>query len=74
VATRGCGHYLIVEATLELFSVAGGLAERYRLRGCDGIQLATFLEVAREDAMSETRFSSLNHAANAALWAAPRPG
>src|SRR6266700_5140629 len=50
--------YLVVEPTLELCRAAGDLAERYQLRGCDSIQLATFLEVARQDAQSETRFSS----------------
>ena len=40
----------IVEPTVALCRAAGELAERYGLRGCDSIQLATFLEVAREDA------------------------
>ena len=70
--------FAIVEPTVALCRSAGELAERYRLRGCDSIQLATFLEVAREDARSETRFSSfdrdLNRAAARALRAARRSG
>ena len=68
----------IVEPTLTLCRAAGELAERYGLRGCDSIQLATFLEVAREDSRSETRFSSfdrdLTRAAASALRAAKRSG
>jgi predicted nucleic acid-binding protein len=63
--------YLVVEPSLELCRAAGELAERYHLRGCDSIQLATFLDVARERVRGETRFSSfdrqLNRAATAAL-------
>jgi uncharacterized protein len=61
----------VIEPTVALCRTAGELAERYRLRGCDSIQLATFLEVARGDPSSETRFSSfdrrLNRSAKAAL-------
>jgi predicted nucleic acid-binding protein len=70
--------YLVIEPTLELCRAAGELAERYQLRGCDSVQLATFLEVAREDVRSETRFSSfdrdLSRAATRALRAARRSG
>ena len=70
--------YLVIEPTLELCRAAGELAERYQLRGCDSIQLATFLEVAREDVRSEARFSSfdrdLSRAATRALRAARRSG
>ena len=63
--------FAIVEPTVSLCRVAGELAERYALRGCDSIQLATFLDVARESPGSETRFSSfdrdLNRAATRAL-------
>ena len=63
--------FAIVEPTVELCRAAGELAERYGLRGCDSIQLATFLDVAREGGESEARFSSfdrnLNHAATFAL-------
>ena len=68
----------IIVPTVALCRSAGELAERYRLRGCDSIQLATFLGIAREDARSETRFSSfdrdLNRAAARALRAARRSG
>ena len=68
--------FAIVEPTLALCRAAGELAERYRLRGCDGIQLAAFLEVAGEDLSSETRFSSfdrrLSRAATRALRALRR--
>jgi predicted nucleic acid-binding protein len=61
----------IIEPTVALCRAAAGLAERYRLRGCESIQLATFLDVAREGAGSQTRFSSfdrnLNRAAVSAL-------
>jgi uncharacterized protein len=68
--------YLVVEPSLELCRAAGELAERYHLRGCDGIQLATFLDVARTNRQSETRFSSfdrqLSRAANLAVRAMRR--
>lgn len=64
--------YLVIEPTLELCRAAGELAERYQLRGCDSIQLATFLEVAREDVQSETRFSSFDRALNQAAGSALR--
>lgn len=70
--------FAIVEPTVALCRAAGELAERYRLRGCDSIQLATFLDVARERGGSETRFSSfdsdLNRAAARALRALRRSG
>ena len=68
----------IIEPTSALCHAAGELAERYALRGCDSIQLATFLDVARADPRSETRFSSfdrqLNRAAMLALRAMRRSG
>jgi predicted nucleic acid-binding protein len=64
--------YLVIEPTLELCRTAGELAERYQLRGGDSIQLATFLEVAREDARSETRFSSFDRALSRAATLALR--
>ena len=70
--------FAIVEPTVTLCRAAGELAERYGLRGCDSIQLATFLDVAREAPLSDTRFSSfdrhLNRAAKAALRAVRRSG
>ena len=62
--------FAIVEPTVALCRAAAELAERYGLRGCDSIQLATFLEVAREDVRSETRFSSFDRALNRAATAA----
>ena len=66
----------IIEPTVALCRAAGDLAERYQLRGCDSIQLATFLFVARERAGTETRFSSfdrrLNQAATRAVRSARR--
>jgi predicted nucleic acid-binding protein len=63
--------FAIIEPSVALCRAAGELAERYRLRGCDSIQLATFLDVAREGAGTAIRFSSfdrnLNHAAALAL-------
>jgi len=50
----------IIEPTGVLCAAAGDLAERYGLRGCESIQLATFLDVAREKASEETRFSSFD--------------
>jgi predicted nucleic acid-binding protein len=71
---RDWSEFAIVEPTVALCRAAGDLAERYQLRGCDGIQLATFLEVAGDNPNSETRFSSfdrrLNQAATRALRAA----
>jgi len=70
--------YVVVEPSLDLCRAAGELADRYHLRGCDSIQLATFLEVARERVREETRFSSfdraLNDAATKALRAMRRSG
>jgi len=65
-------NYLVVEPSLALCRAAGDLAERYHLRGCDSIQLATFLDVARERGREETRFSSFDHALNQAATKALR--
>jgi predicted nucleic acid-binding protein len=62
----------VIEPTVALCRTAGELAERYRLRGCDSIQLATFLEVASEYPNSETRFSSFDRQLNGAATAALR--
>jgi predicted nucleic acid-binding protein len=68
--------YLAIEASTAICREAGELAERYRLRGYDGVHLATFLEVARRAGPAETRFSSfddrLNRAARAAVRALRR--
>ena len=67
--------YLVVEPSVELCRTAGELGERYHLRGCDSIHLATFLDLAGKD-RSDVRFSSfdrrLNGAASRALRAARR--
>jgi predicted nucleic acid-binding protein len=65
-------NYLVVEPSLELCRAAGDLAERYHLRGCDSIQLATFLQLAGERRASDTRFSSFDSALNRAAAAALR--
>jgi predicted nucleic acid-binding protein len=62
----------IIEPTSALCHAAGQLAERYALRGCDSIQLASFLDVARADPRSETRFSSFDRALGRAATAALR--
>jgi predicted nucleic acid-binding protein len=62
----------IIEPTAALCRAAGELAEDYRLRGCDSIQLATFLELTRERQPAETRFSSFDRALSLAATAAIR--
>ena len=68
----------IVEPMMSLCRRAGELAERHGLRGCEGIHLATFLELAGERPDSETRFSSfdrnLSRASVSALRAVRRSG
>ena len=69
--------YLAIDASASICKAAGGLAERYRLRGFDSVHLASFLEVARRAGRTETRFSSyddrLNRAARVAARALARP-
>ena len=68
--------FAIIEPTVMLCRAAGELAERYSLQGCDSIQLASCVQLARENAASEVRFSSfdrqLNRAAVLALRALRR--
>jgi predicted nucleic acid-binding protein len=68
--------FAIIEPTAKLCYAAGELAERYSLQGCDSIQLASCVQLARENAASEVRFSSfdrqLNRAAALALRALRR--
>jgi predicted nucleic acid-binding protein len=68
--------FAIIEPTTALCRAAGELAERYSLQGCDSIQLASCLQLARETAETEVRFSSfdrqLNRAATLALRAQRR--
>ncbi len=58
--------YLTLEVTDSLSRVAGGLAERYRLRGYDSVHLASFAAVARRAGPRETRFSSFDDRLNRA--------
>ena len=58
--------YLIVEATSGLCRRAGDLAERYRLRACDSVHLASFADVAAVAGVADTVFSSYDDALNRA--------
>jgi uncharacterized protein len=64
--------FAIIEPTVELCRAAGELAERHRLRGCDSIHLATFLQLTRDARPSETRFSSFDRELNLAARSALR--
>jgi predicted nucleic acid-binding protein len=70
--------YLAVDVSAAICREAGNLAERYRLRGYDGVHLASYLEIARRAGVAETQFSSfderLNRAARAAVKAIIRAG
>ena len=58
--------YFTVEVSASLCREAGELAEQYRLRGYDGVHLASFGEVAREAGAHQTRFSSFDDRLNRA--------
>ncbi len=58
--------YLTLEATDFLCRAAGGLAEKYSLRGFDSIHLASFAEVSRRAGTEDTRFSSFDDRLNQA--------
>ena len=58
--------FMTLDATEALCRTAGGLAERYRLRGFDSVHLATFAEVARRAGPRDTRFSSFDDRLNQA--------
>jgi predicted nucleic acid-binding protein len=64
--------YLAVQLTEALCRDAGQLAERYALRGYDGVHLASFLEVARQASPAETEFSSFDERLNGAARRAAR--
>lgn len=70
--------YLTLVVTDSLSRTAGGLAERYRLRGYDSVHLASFAEIARRAGLRETRFSSfddrLNRAARSLVRSLARGG
>jgi len=58
--------YLTLEATDSLCRAAGELAEKYGLRGFDGIHLASFAEIARREGTGDTQFSSFDNRLNQA--------
>lgn len=58
--------YLTVNVTDSLCREAGDLAEQFRLRGFDGIHLASFAQLAREAGIAETSFSSFDDRLNEA--------
>jgi len=58
--------YLSLELTGELGRAAGDLAERYRLRGYDGVHLASFAEVVRRAGLRDAAFSSFDDRLNRA--------
>ena len=61
-----------VEVTAAICQEAGDLAERYRLRGFDGIHLASFAEMVRGVGGAEARFSSFDERLNRAAAALAR--
>lgn len=52
--------YVAVEVTASLCREAGELAERLRLRGFDGVHLASFAEVVRRVGVRDARFSTFD--------------
>lgn len=50
--------YVIVGVRDELVREAGELAERYRLRGCDSVHLASYALVVRYNARADVQFST----------------
>lgn len=58
--------YVAVQATEALCHDAGDLAERYGLRGYDGVHLASFVAIAREAGAADTEFSSFDERLNRA--------
>ena len=56
--------FVSIVATNALCRAAGDLAERYSLRGFDGIHLASFAEVARRAGPQQTQFSSFDDQLN----------
>lgn len=53
-------HYLMIDATPEVWRAAGDLAEAHALRGCDSIHLASFLHLIRTDLGEPVLFSSFD--------------
>lgn len=64
--------YLAVNVTDALCREAGNFAERYALRGYDGVHLACFIEVARRAGITDTEFSSFDDRLNAVARRAVR--
>ena len=64
--------YVAVDVTAAICHEAGDLAERYRLRGFDGVHLASFAEMVRGVGGAEVRFSSHDHHLNRAAKAFAR--
>lgn len=60
---------LALDTTNAVSRAAGGLAERYRLRGFDSVQLASYAEVARHAGPRDTVFSSFDDRLNRAARA-----
>ena len=56
----------------EIHYLRGQLAERYALRGYDGVHLASFLDVARQAGPADTEFSSFGDRLNRAARRARR--
>jgi predicted nucleic acid-binding protein len=54
------GKYLTVEPTDDLIREAGEFAERYRLRGCDSVHLASYAASARLMGVDDVAFSSFD--------------
>lgn len=52
--------YVAVEVTASLCREAGELAERLRLRGFDGVHLASFAEVVRRVGVRDAHFSTFD--------------
>jgi predicted nucleic acid-binding protein len=58
--------YVAVEASGSVCHHAGELAERFGLRGFDGIHLASFAQVVHDAGIQETKFSSFDDRLNEA--------
>ena len=63
---RDWPRYLTVEVTEAVCRSAGDLAEKHRLRGFDGLHLASYLSLHREGMPRPITFSSFDEALNRA--------
>jgi len=66
--------FLTLEVVESLARMAGGLAERYRLRGFDALHLASYLTFVEEFAGEEVRFSAADRALERAARRAAAEG